>query len=351
MPLVLDGVQRPAVWVSKKFYTAFATRKPWETSPDCIHIALINNMPDAALEDTELQYFELLDAASDHLSVHLKLFSLPEVERSERVAQRMRRLYFDIADLYRSPFDALIVTGTEPHRPNLRDEPYWPSLIKVLDWAEQNTRSTVLSCLAAHAGVLYSDGICRTPLPGKQFGVFDFHCTTDHILSGRNLTLRMPHSRWNEVPAGALSETGYTVITESLDAGVDLFVKKKHRSLFVHFQGHPEYDSLTLLREYRRDTRRFLRGECDSYPAQPAGYFDAAVSALLDDFRAHAIRNRREEIMGVFPDRLVARTVQNTWSQSGISVYRNWLHSVVSRPAASIPLVALSGSAATPASL
>ena len=29
-----------------------------------LKIALINNMPDAALEDTELQFFELLDAAS-----------------------------------------------------------------------------------------------------------------------------------------------------------------------------------------------------------------------------------------------------------------------------------------------
>ena len=34
------------------------------TEPQCIQIALINNMPDAALEDTEVQFFELLDAAA-----------------------------------------------------------------------------------------------------------------------------------------------------------------------------------------------------------------------------------------------------------------------------------------------
>jgi homoserine O-succinyltransferase/O-acetyltransferase len=37
-----------------------------------------------------------------------------------------------------------------------------------------------------------------------------------------------------------------------------MFVKY-NRSLFVLLQGHPEYDSATLLREYRRDVGRFLR--------------------------------------------------------------------------------------------
>ena len=52
--------------------------------------------------------------------------------------------------------------------------PTGPTLASVLDWAERNTVSTILSCLAAHAGVLHSDGIDRHPLSDKQFGVFDF---------------------------------------------------------------------------------------------------------------------------------------------------------------------------------
>ena len=31
------------------------------------------------------------------------------------------------------------------------------------------------------------------------------------------------------------------VLTQSAEGGVDSFVKKKKQSLFVHFQGHPEY--------------------------------------------------------------------------------------------------------------
>ena len=66
------------------------------------------------------------------------------------------------------------MTGTEPRQPDLRNEPYWPALTEVLEWAERNTASTVLSCLAAHAGVLHSDGIPRHRLSDKQFGVFEY---------------------------------------------------------------------------------------------------------------------------------------------------------------------------------
>ena len=49
-------------------------------------------------------------------------------------------------------------------------------------------------------------------------------------------------------------------------------------SLFLFLQGHPEYEAGTLLREYRRDIARFLRGEREHYPAVPQGYFDARAN-------------------------------------------------------------------------
>ena len=39
-------------------------------------LVLVNNMPDAALEDTELQFFELLDAASGETPIFIRLCSL-----------------------------------------------------------------------------------------------------------------------------------------------------------------------------------------------------------------------------------------------------------------------------------
>ncbi len=57
----------------------------------------------------------------------------------------------------------MIITGTEPRQPELREEPYWGSLTDLFSWAEENTSSAILSCLAAHAGgplrATASDGI------------------------------------------------------------------------------------------------------------------------------------------------------------------------------------------------
>ena len=84
----------------------------------------------------------------------------------------------------------------------------------------------------------------------------------DHpLMQGAPSQLRTPHSRWNEVREESLASTGYSVLTKSADAGVDIFVKQQKNSLFVYFQGHPEYEAQSLLGEYRRDVGRFLRRE------------------------------------------------------------------------------------------
>ncbi|MGC1988277.1 MAG: homoserine O-succinyltransferase, partial [Candidatus Acidiferrales bacterium] len=299
-----------------------------------VRIALINNMPDAALEDTEVQFFELLDAAASDTPVSLKLYSLPNLPRSDAGQQHLSNFYFGVQDLLNSRFDGVIMTGTEPRQPDLRDEPYWPALTDVLDWAEHSTTSTVLSCLAAHAGVLYSDGIARHRLPDKQFGVFEFKTLCDHALTdGVGDQMQIPHSRWNEVRADELTSCGYEVLTQSADAGVDLFVKKKKDSLFLHFQGHPEYSARTLLKEYRRDIKRFLRRERETYPTMPHGYFDSVASRLLSDFKEQVISSPREEFMTGFPEAAVVDAVRSTWQAAAATVYRNWLQCLMSKKA------------------
>jgi homoserine O-succinyltransferase len=298
-----------------------------------VNLALINNMPDAALEDTELQFFELLDLASGDVPVVLKLYSLPEVPRTDRGLRHLNEFYFELDDLLNNRFDGAIVTGTEPRQPNLREEPYWRVLADVLDWAERNTVSTVLSCLAAHAGVLHSDGIPRCPLPDKQFGVFESTKACEHELTRHAPGLmRFPHSRWNEVRHDSLTACGYTVLTQSANAGIDLFVKQKKKSLFVHFQGHPEYFAPTLLKEYRRDIRRFLAGDRETYPTMPYGYFDAAAAQLLTDFRKAALAQPHPEQLAFFPE-TVGETLQNTWKSSATCIYRNWLQYVLTKKA------------------
>jgi len=121
-----------------------------------------------------------------------------------------------------------------------------------------------------------------------------------------------------------LTSCGYRVLTRSDAAGVDAFVKQR-KSLFVFFQGHPEYEAHTLMLEYRRDIRRFLLRERDTYPAMPQGYFDDATVEALTALRERALADRREEVLADFPTALAAGTVTNTWRTTATRVYRNWL--------------------------
>src|ERR1700730_1336734 len=137
-----------------------------------LHIGLINNMPDRAMQASERQFVKLLDAASPGIAVHLSLYALPDIPRTEWGRSRISRYYSGVEILQDNPLDGLIVTGTEPIAPHLTDEPYWKSLTKVFAWAEHNTLSTVWSCLAAHAAVLHLDGIPRRRLAAKRVSGF-----------------------------------------------------------------------------------------------------------------------------------------------------------------------------------
>ena len=343
MPLIIDGGRIPPDWAEKKRLHGDVPIDSSVSSAACLHVGLINNMPDPAMEDTESQFFDLLETAASHLPVRFDLLSLPGVPRGERGKQRVANFYYGIEELFNSRFDGVIITGTEPHQPDLRQEPYWAALVEVLEWAERHTASTVLSCLAAHAGVLHSDGIGRHPMWYKMCGVFECDRVNNHPLTSLiSDPIQFPHSRWNEVREDELTACGYSVLTKSKEAGVDCFVKKKTQCLFVHFQGHPEYEARTLFKEYRRDLRRFLTGERKTYPYVPQGYFDEVATKLLADFRERALSDTRQELMADFPEAVLTANLRRTWASSANSMYGSWLNYLLSRRADAAAFAAIS---------
>ena len=294
---------------------------------NCLTIGLVNNMPDAALDATERQFIELIRAASPGLIVRFKLFSVPTIPRSAQARAAVAQRYRDVSELWDTHLDGLIVTGNEPRAQSLRDEPYWPSLTRVMEWAVHNTESTIWSCLAAHAAVLHADGIEREPRKEKLFGIFHCDVVRWHPLTaGMPSRLPVPHSRHNDLPAAALNAAGYRVLSRSAATGADMFVgPDRGASLFLFFQGHPEYDADSLAREYRRDVGRFLRGERDNFPALPQGYFDDAASKLIEEFCVRARTERVEKLIRHFPMKAIEGGLQNTWQAPAIGIYRNWV--------------------------
>jgi homoserine O-succinyltransferase len=299
-----------------------------------IDVGLINNMPDSALVSTERQIFELLDAAAGDLPVRLHFYALASVPRDDWGRKYVGRFYSDVINLWDRKLDGLIVTGAEPKAANLKDEPYWNSLGQVINWASENTTSSIWSCLAVHSAVLHADGINRHELREKRIGVFSNRTTGEHpLLQGVPSQILVPHSRWNEVREEALVRNGYTILTTAKDAGVDMFVKQQKRSLFVHFQGHLEYEAQSLLGEYRRDIGRFLRGEIDQYPTMPKGYFDHNAERVLSDFQKRAVSDRRSELFSKFPVDRAALNLSKSWHLSARRIYENWIAYIFERRA------------------
>lgn len=268
-----------------------------------LSIGLVNNMPDSALKATEKQFARLLrNAAPANVRLRFHCFALPSIARSKAAQSHVAQTYRDIGELQQMGIDGLIVTGAEPIADDLRNEPYWPDLAALIDWARTGTRSTIWSCLAAHAAVLHLDGVQRRRLDAKCSGIYD--CRTlggdSWLTADAGDRLKVPHSRWNGLDRDDLVSRDYDVLTGSDSIGVDVFTKRLP-SQFVFFQGHPEYDALSLQREYMRDIARFLNGAREDYPNIPACYFDAQTEDVLNDFAARARRLRDPMLAAELP--------------------------------------------------
>jgi homoserine O-succinyltransferase len=281
-------------------------------------------MPDAALRTTERQVRDLLARAAGDHAVSLCIFSLPEVPRSEFGRLYVNQFHKPISELWGRDLAGLIVTGTEPKAPCLENEPYWPALAELIDWAEDHTVSTIWSCLASHAAAWRLDRIERHSLGKKMFGVFECHRVINHMLVSGLPQRLVPHSRYNGLAGEELLGAGYQILSLSELAGVDLFIRQRN-SLFVFLQGHPEYDAAALFGEYRRDVRRFLSGDVERYPDLPYGHFGDEAAAALLEFRERAILERNSCLLESFPAETVGRQLTDPWRDSATRLYANWL--------------------------
>ena len=302
-------------------------------------IGLINNMPDGALKATERQFMRLLRRAAGDVRIDFHCFSLPSVRRSQSEKGRLEGQYTDIAEIERLQIDGLIVTGAEPNAATLPQETFWRELTDIVDWARNNTRSTIWSCLAAHAAMLHLDGIERQRIETKCAGIYDCVGVSPHWLTeGLPSPFKVAHSRLNEVRADDLTANGYQLLSRSLRGGVDSFAKD-FGSQFIFFQGHPEYEELSLEREYLRDISRFLSCERDSYPGIPAGYFDAETEQKLAAFAVRAQAERRPALSTELPDRTLREDIAT--GAAATVMFRNWIGFLFERARATSPETSL----------
>jgi len=295
-----------------------------------LHVGVLNMMPDAALAATERQFFRLVGESNAIAQFYMHPFTLPELPRSEQAQQYVRDYYESFEQIKEQGLDALIITGANVTQPDLALEPFWKPLIGVIDWAYESVTSTLCSCLATHAVLQFRYHQKRRPLGFKRWGVYS-HRVVDrrHPLVGDvNTRFDVPHSRFNQIDRTQFEAADLPVLVESDIAGVHLATSEDGFRI-VFFQGHPEYDTVSLLKEYKREVIRFARGERPDYPPLLENYFSFRVRAILEEHeeRVRAARDAGQ-VLPDFPESLVAASLDNTWHDTAEAVVDNWIGKV-----------------------
>ncbi len=292
-----------------------------------LHIGFLNMMPDAALVATERQFIRLVGNCNRIAQFYVYPFSLPGLPRSQETLEYIERYYCKLDDLKKQGLDALIITGANVANPRLEQEPFWEPLMDVVRWADQNVASTLCSCLATHALLKYQYGIERQPLPQKRWGVYSQRISQPGhpLLRGINTRFDVPHSRYNDISRQQLEDAGLTVLAESEPGGVHMAVSPDQFRM-IFFQGHPEYDLNSLLKEYKREVLRYLAGDLESPPPFPDHYFSEQAANVAERFleQAEMASARGEDLPG-FLEKEMEPLLDNTWGDTAKALVNNWL--------------------------
>jgi homoserine O-succinyltransferase len=322
MPLVAHNELPSFARLREEGVTVLARERAAHQEIRELHVGLLNMMPDAALEATERQFFRLVGESNPIAQFYVHPFTIPALPRGEAGQAHIDNYYESFEQIREAGLDALIITGANVTHADLSEEPFWNPLIEVIDWAWGNVTSTLCSCLATHAVMQFRYGQKRVRQPKKIWGVFEHRVMDKHhpLVSDVNTRFDVPHSRWNDVSRKQFESAGLHVLAESETAGVHLAVSPDGlRTVF--FQGHPEYDTVSLLKEYKRDQLLAAQGKLPDYPPFPENYFNTFARSLLREYESKL----RDGTAGDYPEKLLLAHLDNTWHDTAEAVVGNWI--------------------------
>ncbi len=292
-----------------------------------LHIGFLNLMPNAAFKATERQFLRLVGSSNQIVQYYIYPFTIDGVDRDEATQQYIDNYYETFESVKTTGLDALIITGTNPASSDIENEPFWGPLSEVVDWANEQVTSVLCSCLAVHAIAKHLHDIERQPLDKKRWGVYSSRIKYDSHPLLRNINTRfdVPHSRNNDISMAQLEAANFKVLAHSDDGGVHMAVSPDLLRI-VYLQGHPEYDRVSLLKEYKREVFSYFDGIGEHYPESPENYFNPAVEELLKTFQSEAREAKaKNQPIPPFPEEAIVQHLDNTWRDTGKSIFNNWL--------------------------
>ena len=148
------------------------------------------------------------------------------------------------------------------------------------------------------------------------------------LVAGVNTRFDVPHSRFNEVFPDQFATAHLNVLVASEDGDVHLATSEDGFRL-VFFQGHPEYDAISLLKEYKREVGRYINGEIEHYPPFPEYYLSMKSQAILEEYQEHLSQALgANETPPDFPEEYIIPLLHNTWHDTAEAVINNWIGKV-----------------------
>ena len=220
-----------------------------------LDIAILNLMP--LKEDTELQILRSL--SNTPLQVNVTFVTTSTHESTHTSLSHLNKFYQTFEEVKNQNFDGFIITGAPVEQMEYEEVDYWEEITQIMEWTKTHVTSTLHLCWGAQAGLYYHYGIQKYDLPKKMFGVYGHRVMNRKVplVRGFDDYFYAPHSRHTEVRReDILKHPELTILAESKEAGVFLVIEKEGRQIFV--MGHPEYDRLTLDKEYKRDLSKNL---------------------------------------------------------------------------------------------
>lgn len=246
-----------------------------------VSIGILNLMP--LKEDTELQLLRSL--SNSPLQVEVTFIAVSSHESKNTSKSHLNKFYQHFDEVRDTCLDGLIITGAPVELYPFEEVDYWKELCDIMEWSKTHVTSTIHLCWGAQAALYYHYGIPKHTLDKKLFGVYAHRVQNRKIplVRGFDDVFMAPHSRHTYVRTEDIENCkDLLVLAKSEEAGVFLCMSCDGRNIFV--MGHPEYDRLTLQKEYQRDREKGLPIE------RPVNYYpgdDESKKPLLE-WRAHA---------------------------------------------------------------
>lgn len=246
-----------------------------------LNIAILNLMP--LKQDTEVQLLRSL--SNTPLQLDITFLTTGSYVGKNTATSHLEKFYLTFDDIKDAKFDGLIITGAPVEQMEFEEVDYWDELTKIMDWSKKNVTSTFHICWGAQAGLYYHYGIKKYPIAKKRFGVYEHTVMQrkEPLVRGFDDVFYAPHSRNTEVLREEILEhKKLRILAESEEAGVFIVINEDGSQIFV--MGHPEYDRVTLDKEYKRDVEKGIPMELPKnyYPLEDAKNRPSLI------WRAHA---------------------------------------------------------------